>query len=517
MAKFNKNVEIDVTSKNTSEGDGKIVSFYGFKNNDATEALNRLLLPGNGPFRKPNPSKNITMAVVKGGGLHVKVMNDKIQDFLNTGFKSILSALVSSGNYDNDKLMHLYDQTEFVLTSAMSKEEMNKLYGETEMSVVDMWTNYLNKINDPEMRKQLELYSQIFGNTIYGHALSLKNVMAIRAVDAQRGTKATFVLGKTKWAEYGRGVKAGATKYPLWMFVNKNDASQQDIIKAQEALGHGLEQFGDLGVAVQDAIKIEAQKEANKNNKKIPMRYIGYDIADTYEFNPKENLLNSKPNISSNIIYTLNALAQEAEAKKQAESGGIDKDENTKMLERTNLALKAVEEICQQNGIDTNIQGQPESKLTDLLLQYFVKRITENKRTFNILKPENAQMYAQDGVQLTLIMTNVALNQLNRFRHSLEYTQKEAATLAPIIRYAVQKIGNATVANNVNESRQLIKEDFLSSYKAALKKLGIRIVSNKNNVEPMGVENGMDNNVTMESIKKDFFSTLDRLNNPIIY
>ena len=519
MAKYNKNVEIDVTSKNASDGDGKILSFYGFKQNgDGLKALDRLLLPGNGPFRKPNPSKNIAMATYKGGGLHVKVMNDKVQDFLNTGFKSILSSLISSGNYDNDKLMHLYDQTEFALTSSMSKDEMNKLYGETEMSVVDMWTSYLNNINDPEMRKQLELYSQIFGNTIYGHALSLKNVMAIRAIDAKTGSKATFVLGKTKWAEFGRGVKAGAKKYPLWMFVNKNDASAQDIAKAQEELGHGLEQFGDLGVAVQDAIKIEAQKMANTKTKKIPMRYIGYDISDTYLYNPKEDLLNVKPNISGNIVYTLNQLAQEAEAKKSQERGDIDKDEAAKMNERTNLALQAVEDICQKNGINTDINGTPDAKVADLLMQYFTKRITDNKKTFNILKPENANIYAQDGVQLTLIMTNVALGQLSRFKHSLQYTQKEAATLAPIIRYAVQAIGNATV-KNVNESKTLIKENFLSDFKAALKKLGIRIIPNSNessNVEnPVSTEN--QDNMAFESIKKDFNNILDRINNPIIY
>ena len=504
MAQYNKNLPINVSSKNTSEGDGKILSFYGMGTDDINNILNRLLLPGNGPFRKVNPAKNIDKAWAKGNILFIKVLNDKVDDFLNSGMKSVISALVSSGKYDNDVILHLQDEADFALKSAMSKEEMNKLYSDNAASVIDMWTQYLNNINDPEMRKVLELYSKIYGNTIYGHALSLKNVMSIKAVDPN----ATFVLGRTTWASYGRGVKANAKKFPLWRYTRKNDATQQQIIDAQEALGHGLEEFGELGVAVQNAIMIEAEKEANKGVNLIPVRYIGYDISDTYLYNPKEDdPLVAKPNMSSNVVYQINALAKEAEAKKNAESGNseIGSEELSAMNKRTELATKAIEQLCAQEKIDTSkIQGEPEARLVQMLLDYYTRRVTQKA---NILKPENIRQYAEDAVQLTLIMDNIALGQLSRFRHSLQYTQKEAAALAPVIRTAVQRNGNAMVSEAVND-----KGAFLSQYKAALKKLGIKIVPNETSIEQ---ENPSE--MTTESVKKDFFNMLDRINNPITY
>ena len=92
------------------------------------------------------------------------------------------------------------------------------------------------------------------------------------------------------------GIKKGAKKYPMWRIVNKYDPSKQDIDAAKTKLGHELSQLGDLGVTVLEAIRIEAEKEANKGQKTVFLPYYGYDIADTYRFNPKEdNPLVTKP------------------------------------------------------------------------------------------------------------------------------------------------------------------------------------------------------------------------------
>ena len=482
---YNKYLEVSVSAKNTAEGDGKIVSFFGIKPADMPAVLNRLLLPGDGPFRKPNPLKNIVNAWAKGGTLFVKVAADKAQAFLDTGLKSIVSALVKSGNYDNDKIVHLEDEASFAVLGAMSKEEMNKLYADTDASVLDMWTQYLNNINDPEVRKALELYSKIYGKTIYGHALSLKNVMSIKAVDPN----ATFVLGKSTWASFGRGVKANAKKFPLWRFTTKHDASEQQIAAAQEALGHGLEEFGNLGVAVQNAIQIEAQKEANKKEDLIPIRYIGYDISDTYLYDAnEEDPLLSKPNMSSNVVYEINALAKEVEAEKAKKNGeGVDDEFNKEMLDRTDKAVGAMEKLCKDVKIDVdNIKGDPEARLVDMLMQYYLALVPQKA---NVLKAENVRQYAEDAVQLTLCMDNIALNQLNRFHHSLQYTQKEASALAPIIRKAVGAIGRALVEAG--------DDDFMAAFYRAMKKVGIELVSDEDE---------------LNSIKESFNNYYNRIN-----
>jgi len=465
--KFNPYLEVEVTCKDTNEGK-KLVSFYGIKPNDMQSVLDRLLLPGSGMFRQVNPAKNVEKAWSKGGALFVIVSPDKINDFLNSGAKSIQSALISSGNYNNSGLLHLIDETASAMDS-ISKDEMNKMFDDARTSEVDMWMEYLNKVNDPETRKILELYSKIYGNTVYGHLLSLKNAMIIRNLNGE----ATFVLGKSTWAKFGRGIKQGAKKYPLWGASLKDNVSPSEIKAAMDSLGHGLEEFGDLGVAVQQAVMIQAGNQGQKGKTYVPFRYIGYDIADTYLYNPKEeDPLTAKPNISSNVVYSLNALAKEAEAKKKAEAGEtIQGDDEMKI--KTEKALAEMQNICAEKGIKpVEGDGEPSSKLATMLLDYYTNMLNNNKKIINVLKPENISQYAQDAVQLTLIMDGIALDQLNRFRHSLVYTQKEAAALAPVIRYVTQKLGRSMV----NEE---IGGDFTSQYKAALKQLGIKIVKDE--------------------------------------
>ena len=129
----------------------------------------------------------------------------------------------------------------------------------------------------------------------------------------------------------------------------------------------------------------------------------------------------------------------------------------------------------------------------------------------NVLKPENIEQYARDGVQLTLIMTDTGLNLLNRFRHSLEYTQKEAVALAPIIRTAVYTIGSKV--SQINEG---MNDNFMAMYKDALKKLGIKVVKDNTSLETSDVNNSqvMENTEKKKEVLDNFNKYLERLNNP---
>jgi hypothetical protein len=148
----------------------------------------------------------------------------------------------------------------------------------------------------------------------------------------------------------------------------------------------------------------------------------------------------------------------------------------------------------------------------DLLLAYY-KPLVDAKS--NILKDSNKNPFTEDAVQLTLLMNNIALDQLKRFRHSYEYTQKEAAALAPIIRYATYQIGmainsNKTLAENINEG-----DDFMARFKQALKTLGIRIVKDKTepeNQEDVSMVNNTNANIkTPEMIKENFYRIYNKL------
>lgn len=508
MAKFDPNLDVEVSVKPSQDGKSKILSFYGMKNGDAAVVLDRLLLPGNGPFRKVNPLKNIEKAWSKGPVVHVMVAADKTKEFLDSGMKSIVAALLKTGSYDGDKILHLQDVADFQMNK-LSNEEMKQLYQDAEVSVADLWTDYLNKVNDPETMRILKLYAEIYGNTIYGHALSLRNVMLIKAMASKYGKAPTFVLGRSTWNKYGRDVKSGAKPYPLWRYISADKISQADYDKAmadaQNAIGQGGADYDELGVTVQNKIEIEANKQLSKGKKLIPIKYLGYDIEDTYIIDKKqEDLLNSKPNISGNIQYKLNALAQEIEDKKKADNGEvIDPDGNAAMVARTSKAVAAVEELCAENGVTvTNNGGSDENRLVEGLLSYYRTQITPK---MNVLKPENVEQYAEDAVQLTLIMTDVALNALKRFRHSLVYTQKEATALAPVIRRAVSKIGNAIVS-------EAFGDNFMAQYQQALNKLGIKIVNDE-----MSMADAQKPVTNMNEMRNSFYSILNKINNPYLY
>jgi hypothetical protein len=438
-------------------------------------------------------------------------------DFVNNGLRTIIFYLLKSNKYDNEKISRLEDVVGHKIESSDSLSDKFKAMSNAEISVADLWQRYLNNINDPTTREALKLYSQIYSNTIYGHALSLGNVLRIRAINPD----ATFVVSESTWNSWGYGIKKGAKKYPMWRIVNKYDPSQKDIDAAKIKLGHELENLGDLGVAVKDAIFIEAQKEANKGTKTVFLPYYGYDISDTYQYNPKEmSPLMSKPNISSNVVYKLNALAQELENKKNSELTGKDAEIKDRAEKQYNVAIDVMSKLCTENGINVesiiNSDSQNQNKLINLLDSYYTYTInakSDNKKQkgtniINVLKPENIRKYIQDAIQLTLLMNNIPYN-TNGFTHSLEYTQNEAATLGPIIKVAAEKIGKALVMNEGKFNGGW----FAKAYKSALKKLGIKIVPNNTD----NSENEMSPEMQMESIKENFYKMLNRINNPIIY
>lgn len=508
MANFNEFLPVDISVKDILNNTGKQIDIWGLTPNEMTDILSRLTV-GGGRFAKPNPDKHIRNVWAKGKVFTITINNDELDAFLDSGLKSVQSALIHSRPKEADGILALTDEVASKCET-ISKDEMKKLFKDSEASEIEMWQNYLNNIEDPKTREMLILYSKIYGNTVYGHQLSLKNAMTIRRIDPN----ATFVLGKSTWKNYGRGVKRGAKRYPLWGWVPDDDnITKADIDKAQAELGHGGQSYNDLSLTVKDAIMKKATEMKNSSGKMY--QYIGYDISDTFKYS-SEDLLQNKPGIIGNVAYTLNKLAQDLEAEKNS---GKEIEGHDEMMIKTEKAVNEVEKMCAEKGININVTSQnPSVRLVDLLLAYY-QPLVEAKS--NILKVDNQKPFTEDAVQLTLLMNNIALDQLKRFRHSYEYTQKEASALAPIIRSATYKIGKA-INNNLSENIDG-KDNFIHKFKQALKTLGIKIVKdepsidvsqnldNTNDVESANNVNDTNNVKTPEMIKEDFYRIYNKL------
>jgi hypothetical protein len=512
--------EFGITVDTTSNGKKK-VTIYGIDATDRPFLQDKLLQPDK---RTPKPGLGINSLFIKDNFISFFLVPEKTADgkddfsrvqseFLGKGVNQLQSALLASigknANHSQEGVMQLTDSISHRVDT-MSPDEATAFFAKGAESEIDMFTNYLNKVNDPEIREALLLYSKIYGNAIYGHTLALSNVLRIKAINPD----ATFVLGAGQWGKYGRGIKANATRYPLIGWVSTGNISQTDIDEAMKKFGHENEKYGEVGVQVQHLVDIEASRGKGG----YPITYIGFDIADTYLYDPKkEDVLQTKPNAVGNIVYTLNKLAQEVEDKNRAENGESIEGED-EMLKRTSSALNALKELCAQRKLNVSINSgaSDSSSLVDSLISVYSSMATEKA---NVLRQTNIQKVAEDCTHLTLLMDGIALDQLNRFHHPLIYTQKEVAALAPMLKSVIQCVGRAIYEG--------VGDDFLSQLKAAMKKIGMRVVSsddvrnrllNSGNANASGsinvVNQTVENTISYkETIKENFGKWVNRINN----
>lgn len=506
-------VKVEIT------GNGKKkVTLFGIDAKDISFLQDKLLQPDK---KTPKPDLGINSLFIRNNFISFFLVPEKTADgkddfskpqseFLGKGINQIQAALFASigqnKNHSQEGVLQLKDSLAFKVDT-MSSDEEAEFFAKGAESEIDMFTNYLNKVNDPETREALLLYSKIYGNAVYGHTLALSNVIRIKAINPN----ATFVLGPGQWAKYGRGIKANAKRYPLIGWVPTNTSSDGKSIdekraEAMKKFGHEMETYGEVGAAIQHAIDIEINRGSG-----YPLQFVGYDIADTYLFDPKkEDVLQSKPGAIGNIIYTLNKLAQDIENEKRAANGETIEGED-EMFKRTTSALNALKDLCEQRKINVNINTgtSDSSSLVDALISVYSSMATEKA---NVLKQSNVLKVAEDCTHLTLLMDGIALDQLKRFHHPLVYTKMEVAALAPMLKTVIQRVGHAIYEG--------AGDDFLSQLKATMKKIGMRVVSNDEvrnrllNSGNMSVANQTVENTlsAKETIKESFNKWMNRIN-----
>ncbi len=246
--------------------------------------------------------------------------------------------------------------------------------------------------------------------------------------------------------------------------------------------------YEELGVTIQHMVDIDAENAAyvRTHNENLYNWYVGYDISDTYLFNPKApDPLHSKPGITSNIEYKLNQLASEIELNKNDVENELGSGFKDTMEENTKIAADFISQVCAKKKIQMANGETPTARLVNGLRAYY-RTIIPAKA--NIIKQENIDGYANDATHLTLIMLNVGLGALNSFSHGLTYTKKEAAALGPIIMSTIMSIGrqiqpNADVEDNAEENAETLNEmegnDAVSMFIQGIEKIGGKVVDDQ--------------------------------------
>ena len=152
-----------------------IMSFYGLDKNDAFNIRGVL---------DKNDEKNVLNAIIKNDALVLRISGNKLDDFLNTGMKTIQSVLLKSGKYNSDEVMHLEDEAYARAGNGIERGDKVKDYRESKTKAIEVWQQYIKTLNDPETVKLIDAYSTLPTEKIYGHTLSQKNAMLIRSVDS---------------------------------------------------------------------------------------------------------------------------------------------------------------------------------------------------------------------------------------------------------------------------------------------------------------------------------------------
>lgn len=425
-----------------------------------------------------NNSKHVTNQITHNSSkgeerLIISVNPDRLDEWLDHDVPLIQKVLYQNKEYNQEEVSHLSDVFATRARDFFSNDaEKNEVSNNQNQSAINQWKHYLSTINDPETRKILSLYTQIYdslGNEkVFGHILSMRNVQSILATN----NKATFLLTPKEWLKFGRGVRRNAQPYAI--SIPKNIAgkpSEEQINQTKKETGWGGESYSSLPLQPKKEVGIRAT--ANQING-FNVIYE-YDISDTYLINKANDTFNNTVGLSNNLTGELNSLAKAAK-----EESSKDKDEklnningSSVMSERTKLADEKIIEFMKSKNIDyAHNENNYSIDLSNALFSWY-KILAEKEG--HILKESNIETYASNATQITLIMTQLALDTIGKYTHSIEYTEEEASAIFNMVCPMADKLAKfSTIAEDTNSS---LKNKFMN----ALNQLGITIIHGEEN------------------------------------
>ena len=454
-----------------------VFTIYGMDANEINAIKNAL---------DKNPQKHTLNAIGKNNALLIRILTNDLDNWYQTGLKTIQSILIKSGNYDNDEVMHLEDEIYAKSGNAVSKDTKMKEYKDSKVKAIEIWKDYVSRLNDPEVRKIIEMYSVLPTHKEYGHLLSAKNAMLIRSVN----TDATFILPISGWRALNRGVKKGAKRYVIYI-PKGSEQEKQEVKSVIKKMGWGNIPYDELPEQVKRKVDIET----NGMSAKLFMPVYEYDYSDTYLFKGQEDIFNNTIGLRNNLTGELNAHAKADAAK----SSNMTPDEL--MVKRTKAANNYMMEVCQEKGIKYNQNPNPSINLVNMLEAKYKK----DAMKMDILRDTNINKFAENATHITLLMGKLAYDTLNMFSHGYEYTNKEVGEMINFVGRTISDI-NANI--KMNESRfKLNENNFVNSFMKAFKNIGCTIKNENDNFE----ENKQFNESRLdEIIKESIHNTLKK-------
>lgn len=432
------------------------------------------------------PNLNTKSCSLKLNVLQLIIYKEDFDKWCDTGLKELQNILINSGNYDTDEIEHLADEFYAKFGNSFNTFDRMKEYKDTKNQAIEIWKDYLKRLDDPDVRKQIEMFSALpIGNKKYGHMLSVKNAMLIRSTNAN----ATFILPVSWWRKLNRGVKRGAKRYVIYIPVdNPSPSSVQTVKDVIRELGWGDTPYDELSPQIRRQVDIET----NNISAELFRPVYEYDYADTYLFKGAEDIFNETIGLRNNITGELNQLAINDASK----GSGIKQSEI--MEKRTIEANKFMSYFCQKHNISFKSNENPSINLVNALKAKY----TQDAKNIDILRDVNVKTFADNATHITLLMGKYAYNALNLFSHGADYTNKEVSEMINVVSSTISAINNNM---QMNESKISINENnFVDEFMKAFKQIGCKIKNNnqENSFNESRLDKIIKENITKHLKKK---------------
>lgn len=424
---------------------------YGINKSDCYAIINKL---------NSNKSLYTNTCQYLMNALVITIFKENFDKWCETGLSALQSILYNTNDYDVDDIEHLEDEIYAKFGNAFTSQDKVNDYKQNKQKAIDIWKDYLKRLDDPEVRKQIEMFSALpIGNKKYGHLLSTKNAMLIRATNQN----ASFILPISWWRKLNRGVKKGAKRYVIYIPVDGTNASDLKLISdVIEEMGWGKTPYDELPPQVRREVDIKTNNLSANAFRPV----YEYDYSDTYLFKGAEDIFNNTVGLRNNLTGELNQLAKDDIAK----TSNIKVDEI--MANRTKKANDFMVEFCNKNNIKFNASDNISINLVNALKSKY----SQDARDIDILRDVNIKQFSENATHITLLMGKYAYDALSLFTHGYEYTNKEVSEMINVVSSTISLINYNM---QMNESKNMLNEDFVNDFMKVFKKIGCKIIPDK--------------------------------------